>query len=416
MDEYSVWVGLLDLDGPCDLRGVNGSLRASQQQAKLLVRMHQAPVGYVRVPVSPRESLAERARAAAETELVQAIQQHMQYHNPVIDLDASARWVWLTSCPRRFPVGREGMTVAVCTHDRPEELRNCLNAMRYFNYEPLEILVVDNAPSTDDTSNIVRIMAKADSRIRYTYEPSPGLSRARNHALVHARYDLVAFTDDDTLADPGWPTALAAGFGDDPETSCVTGFVAASSLEKPSERYFDARYPGRQGFEPHRYDLSVRPTRLYPYDAGIFGTGANFAVRRNAIVKLGGFDPLLGAGSQGRGGEDLDMFLRVILAGGRICYVPSALVWHRHRVSTSELREQIYSYGHGLGAYLAKHVHSRELRLALLAHGIGQVGRTFRALRRAAVGSQLGMGATSYALSEARGFLTGAWSYWRATS
>ena len=55
------------------------------------------------------------------------------------------------------------------------------------------------------------------------------------------------------------------------------------------------------------------------------------------------------------------MFLRVILAGGRICYLPSALIWHRHRVDMSALGEQIYSYGYGLGAYVAKHLLNQQL-------------------------------------------------------
>lgn len=414
MDEHSIWIGVLDLDGACDVREVNGPLLAAHRYAKLLVRLHRAPVGYVQVPVVPHESFAERAQAAAETDFAHFIQQHTSYHEPNTELEGRARWASMASCPQQFPAGGEGITVAVCTRDRPKELADCLNAMQHFNYEPLEILVVDNAPSTDDTLNLVCTMAKSDSRIRYTLESSPGLSRARNHALAHARYELIAFTDDDTLADAGWPNALAAGFRDEPETVCVTGFVAPSSLDTNSERYFEARYYGRQTFNPRRYDLNVGSTQIYPYAAGIFGTGANFGVRRDAVVNLGGFDPLLGVGSQGRGGEDLDMFLRVIQAGGRISYMPSAIIWHRHRANPPALREQVYSYGHGLGAYLAKHIREKTLRTALLRYGFRQAGLTVRSLRRAALRSQLGVGATTYALSEVRGVVAGAISYWRA--
>ena len=42
------------------------------------------------------------------------------------------------------------------------------------------------------------------------------------------------------------------------------------------------------------------------------GTGANFAVRRDRTLALGGFDTALGAGTQTQGGEDLDMFLRIL--------------------------------------------------------------------------------------------------------
>ena len=66
-----------------------------------------------------------------------------------------------------------------------------------------------------------------------------------------------------------------------------------------------------EAFEPRRYDLVANrhPSALYPFSAAFPGTGANFAIRRSAVNDLGGFDPILGTGGPGRGGEDLDWFL-----------------------------------------------------------------------------------------------------------
>jgi cellulose synthase/poly-beta-1,6-N-acetylglucosamine synthase-like glycosyltransferase len=240
------------------------------------------------------------------------------------------------------------------------------------------------------------------------------LSRARNHALAQAQYDLVAFTDDDTHVDRGWPAALAAGFEHDPRTVCVTGFITASALETACEQYFDARYTRRSGFTPLNYDLRSETIPLYPYNAGVFGMGANFAIHREAAIQLGGFDPLLGVGSQGRGGEDLDMFLRIVLSGGHICYMPSALVWHRHRVDTAALSEQIYSYGHGLGAYLAKHSADLQFRRALLSHGFLQARQLVGQMRRASQVSHVGTGGIRLAFTEASGVVAGAIRDWLA--
>ena len=157
------------------------------------------------------------------------------------------------------------------------------------------------------------------------------------------------------------------------------------------------------------------PSRLYPFSAGIFGTGANFAVRRSALADLGGFDPLLGAGSPGRGGEDLDMFLRVILAGGRICYLPSALVWHRHRADIQALSEQIYSYGYGLGAYVAKHLLNRQLPMTMLWQCLRQVGTVVGRMRLATQESQLRAEGRRLGLTEARGVVAGALRYYRTS-
>src|SRR5689334_24417701 len=63
-------------------------------------------------------------------------------------------------------------------------------------------------------------------------------------------------------------------------------------------------------------------------------SGASFGFARQALADLGGFDTALGAGTATGGGEDLDIFVRVLRSGGAIAYEPSALVWHQDRKST----------------------------------------------------------------------------------
>ena len=416
MAEASIWVGLLDLDDSEPICGVSGPLSDRHGTARVLIRMHHAPIGYVQLPTAPAETLTARATILAESTLAEPLRIHEEVDKAALNAQNSAGWMAAVSCPQRFATsGGAGVTVIVCTRDRSKGLDECLRSIQQVNYEPLEILVVDNAPTKDDTRDLVTALAKADPRICYTCEPDPGLSRARNHGLARAQFDLVSFTDDDTRVDPGWPSAVAAGFAADPETVCVTGLVVSSSLDTGSERYFDSRYSWGEAFEPRRYDLVAHrhSSPLYPYGAGVFGTGANLAVRRNAVTDLGGFDPILGAGGPGRGGEDLDIFLRIILAGGRICYLPSSLVWHQHRSDMEALGEQIYSYGHGLGAYLAKHLTSGRMPAVLLTCSLRQAGIVLRRTRQASQAGQMRAGGKRLAPTEARGVLAGALSYHR---
>jgi O-antigen biosynthesis protein len=409
----SVWIALVDVDADRPAVGVNGPLLSTHQLARLLVRKHLAPIGYVQVPVAPPESLASRAHAAAEETLNGTLRAHLNCHQAEGPLDATTDRSEHSGCQLPPYASRgPGVSIVVCTRDRPAELETCLAAMRRLTYEPLEILVVDNAPSSDATRSLVATLSTDDPRIVYTTEPAPGLSVARNHGLARARYDLVAFTDDDTSADPHWPAVIAAAFIADPTVACVTGLIASTSLTTSAERYFEARYASQSPFEHRHYDMSSRLSRLYPYAAGVFGRGANFALRRSWVVKVGSFDPRLGAGSPGRGGEDLDIFLRVILAGGRIHYVPSALVWHRHRTDASALSEQLYSYGHGLGAYVAKHLGRRDFQAALLGHGVRHAWSLVRQMRIASRESQLGTRAWRLAVTEVRGIVAGAVRYW----
>jgi len=413
----AIWVGLLDLDGAAPVAAVSGPVRAQHGRARILTRMHDAPLGYVSVPARPEQTLTERAAKEAVTVLAEPLRRHADTDDQAARADGAAGWAARATCPHRFPAaGGAGISVIICSRDRAAGLAESVRTVQRCTYAPLEILVVDNAPSSDETRRVVAALGRDDPRVRYTCEPRPGLSRARNRGLAEATFEIAAFTDDDTMADPGWPAALAAGFAADPRTVCVTGLVSSGALDTGSERYFDARYSWGEAFEARRYDLAAHrdPSRLYPFSAGIFGTGANFAVRRDAVAAVGGFDPLLGAGSPGRGGEDLDMFVRLILAGGRLSYLPSALVWHWHRAHADALREQIYSYGYGLGAYLAKHLLDRQLPLSLLGHGLGRADVVLSRMRRAGQEGQLRADASRMAVLEVRGTLAGALRYYRA--
>jgi GT2 family glycosyltransferase len=418
MKHHPIWVGLLDLGEDKPIIEVNGPPRPDHQAARILVRTHRAPVGYVVVPASPAETLAERVRVAAETELADALQRHAEVDASYEGDTTTPDWAARVACPLRFPgSGGAGVTIAVNTRDRTERLRECLQTMRQVSYEPLEILVVDNAPSGDSTKQLVTAVAEEDPRVRYTCEPRPGSSSARNRAVAEAAFDIVACTDDDVIADPGWVSACAVGFEADPETVCVTGPVACRSLDTAAEQYFDTRVPLGSRMEPRRYDLGVHrdDSPLYPFRSWLFGTGANCAVRRDFVARIGGWDPLLGAGSLCRAGEDIDLFVRLILAGGRISYLPSALVWHRPYADIQSLSKQMYSYGHGVGAYVVKHLPDRDLRSPLIRNGLRHGTAVLGQMAKASAASQLGAGGKRVALNEARGSAVGALRYCRAT-
>lgn len=411
-----IWIGMAELSSTPSIVPVSGLPRPDQSTARVLVRIHRAPLGYVTLPLQPESTLPERVRTEARRSLAESLKSHLSWHAAAGATEEVSAWDALVGCPEGFRnSAAAGISIVVCTRDRPDVLEECLRALLMVQYEPVEILVVDNAPTTDVTRKLVTDLAQQDPRVRYTCELSPGLSRARNHGLTVAKFDLVAFTDDDVIVDPLWPAAFAAGFEADPGAACITGFVASRSLDTRAERYFDSRYAWGESFLPRRYDLVEHRDNsgLYPFSAGIFGTGANFAIRRPEIIGLGGFDSLLGAGSPSRGGEDLDIFVRVILSGNRLCYLPAALVWHRHRADDTALAEQIYDYGFGLGAYLAKRIVRREVTPLTLIYGLGRLAFLAGRMRDATKASQFKRRGLRLAASEVSGIVAGAGRYLR---
>lgn len=319
---------------------------------RLLVRYRREPLGFVQLSAPAgsvhRDELVAELPAAARRRLA--------------DLQT-------VDSPKSGSSGLDtpSVTVVVCTRNRGPELRDCLAGLLTLDYPELDFVIVDNAPSDDSTRTIVAETVGDDERFTYVLEPVPGLSRARNRGLRVARGSIIAYTDDDVRVDRDWVTGLVQGFARRADVACVTSLVCTASISSPSEHYFDARVSWGDSCEPKLFDaVSPDGDRLYPYSAGIFGTGAGMAFRSDIIRELGGFDEALGAGTRSAGGEDLDAFVRVLQAGHALAYEPSSLVWHSHRADLAGLRRQMYSYGTGLTAFYMKHLLSKSTRFQLL--------------------------------------------------
>jgi GT2 family glycosyltransferase len=242
----------------------------------------------------------------------------------------------------------------VCTHGRPEALAGCLRsvlALRAGDADRFELLVIDNAPPDARTRQLVAGLPE----VRYAVEPRPGLDFARNRALAEAGGEWVAFLDDDVEADDGWLAGLEEALAENPDAGALTGLVLPAELESEAQIVFERRGGFRRGFAKLRYEGSEAPGNpLYPVGAGIFGAGCNMALRRDAVLAMGGFDEALDTGPPLPGGGDLDIFYRVVRAGLPLVYEPSMLVRHGHRRDLAGLRRQYRTWGDGLMAFLAK--------------------------------------------------------------
>jgi GT2 family glycosyltransferase len=191
--------------------------------------------------------------------------------------------------------------------------------------------------------------------VRIIDVPRPGLSNARNAGIGVARGEIVAFVDDDVVVDERWAHTVVGAF-DDPSVGCVTGLIVPLSLGTREQALFDEFAGFGKGTEPQAFDLAAgrRDGTLFPYAAGTFGSGANTAIRTSIARALGGFDCRLGAGTPARGGEDLDMYVRLMLRGERLVYEPSAIVFHEHPDNREGVRERAFGYGVGLTAMLTR--------------------------------------------------------------
>ncbi|MFD0255292.1 glycosyltransferase [Streptomyces sp. NPDC127113] len=269
--------------------------------------------------------------------------------------------------------------VVVATRERADQLARALDSLLAQDHPDFEIVVVDNAPVTGETRELVE--RKYGERVRYVCEPVPGLAVAHNRGLAAVRGEVVAFTDDDVVADPRWLTELTAPFAADPRLGCTTGLILPARLRTPAQVLLESHGGFAKGFVPRTYDPEHPPADepLFPFTAGRFGSGANMAFRTAVLRTVGGFDPATGAGTRARGGDDLYGFVRVLAQGRRLRYTPRALVWHHHRETWRDLETQAYGYGAGLTAYLTAILVNRPALLpALLARVPGGLAHARR--------------------------------------
>lgn len=364
--EVGIWCCGFELSGSGDPHSEVVPM-PGQRRARALVRIHGEPLGYVSVERGPDGIDVPGLVAAAWQQFGTKVTTHLAVEG--LPATTGSRPPAATvRCPNHVE-STATVSVVVCTRNRAVMLDRCLGALKALTYPYLDFVIVDNAPSDDSTRRVVERFAAADARFGYVTEPRPGLSRARNRGLVTASGQYLAFTDDDVTVDPLWIEGLVRGFQRRSDVACVTGLACSAGITSPAEAYFDARAASwSKRCDPDLFELPSAVDRgpLYPYSAGIFGTGANFAFDRSFVLGLGSFDEALGTGTPTRGGEDLDIFVRVLRAGGAIAYEPSAVVWHHHRADDASLLKQMYGYGTGLSAFMLKLLLQRATRTDVL--------------------------------------------------
>lgn len=218
------------------------------------------------------------------------------------------------------------ITIAICTLNRAESLRRVLDSLVAMHVPKdllWEVVVVDNG-CTDHTDQVIASFAPR-LPIRRESEPQGGIARARNRAVDVAKGDYIAWTDDDTVVDPGWFTAYIEAFRRWPEAA-VFGGPITPRYELPVADWL----PACEHLLGHIYavrDFGNVPIRLSKKE-GVEPFGANFATR-TAEQRRVRFDTDLGmAPERGRISEETEMLAEIFANGAVGYWIPDARVEH----------------------------------------------------------------------------------------
>jgi len=246
------------------------------------------------------------------------------------------------------PSSAVDFTVAVCTWNRCEILARTLGALCLMNRPSgasFEVLVVNNN-STDATSSVVDRFA-GRLPIREVFEPTPGLSAARNCSIQSAMGRYICWIDDDIRVDGDWLGAYANAVSGDPGLVMLGG---------PIEPDFDGDAPdwilgslpvigGVYGMTPAREGETLLDVTQLPF-------GGNMVVRTD-VARRYPFDRRLGrtAGNM-MAGEEAFVLRQILEDGHKGRWVSGAKVWHFIPKRMQKI-EHVRRYFHDWGVSLA---------------------------------------------------------------
>ena len=224
------------------------------------------------------------------------------------------------------------ITVALCTHNHADRLARTLETLADLHPpgRPWELLVIDNG-CTDATPTLLARTAwhPAGVAVRVVREERLGLSNARNRALREARGEYLLFMDDDETPDPEWLRAYEQAM-EAFEPDALGGRIEVFFEDGVRPRWLQDELLGFLGKLDHgeaRW-LDAPGTPIF---------GGNFAFRRGVFDTIGDFDARLGRmGKANIGGEDTEIYRRLLAHGCRVRWVPQAII--HHRIQTPKLR------------------------------------------------------------------------------
>ncbi len=217
------------------------------------------------------------------------------------------------------------LSLIIATYNRAESLLVTLGSVVSQNIaaERWECIIVNNN-SKDNTQQTTEtfIANYPGLNIRIVLEEKQGLSHARNRGIAESCGEIIAIIDDDEVINEGFIAAYIDFFAENSQVASAGGKIIPRYKE--SRPRWMSHYTELPIANP--LDLGEEVKR---FPKGRIPGGGNMAIRREALVKYGIFDPELGRkGNRLIGGEESDLFERLAKNGEECWYVPGAVMWH----------------------------------------------------------------------------------------
>lgn len=235
-------------------------------------------------------------------------------------------------------------SVVIPTYKREESLFETLNSLQKQSYKDFDILVVDNAVSDSLKNRIENLIKESEITIKYIPEPRLGLHYGRNRGAIEAKTDILIYTDDDTLFPENWVEQIILSFKN-PKVGAVGGKVLPkidlNSKNKVITEWFLKNAKGYLSL----LDMGESEFTLPKGNYNIYG--CNMAIRRTALVEVGGFNPEL-YGDTNLGDGETGTLKKIQNKGWDLLYSPTVFLYHvipPHRLTIDYLKLRAWNQG-----------------------------------------------------------------------
>jgi len=245
-------------------------------------------------------------------------------------------------------------SVIIPTRDRKRLLEGALESAALQDYprDMFEVIVVNDG-STDGTREFIDTYAAGHKGFDLTavnIEAHRGVAHARNAGVTKSQGEIVAFMDDDCVADKNWLSCLDAAYRSRPDAVSVAARLENAYPDSLVARYQYVHhlYGINAAYIPDGLGGAVKGVcfRLPESDGPVRGSACQASFLRRVLVEAGGYDESLTLS------EDIELMLRLEGLGyPRPHYTGAAAVKHFYRRELVKVLRQFYLYGRGGPAF-----------------------------------------------------------------
>ncbi len=264
------------------------------------------------------------------------------------------------------------VSIIVVSRHRSAALMRCITALTQQDHPNFELIVVADPEAIRQTEAL-------PLPLKCISFDEPNISAARNAGLAVAAAPIVAFIDDDAVAEPTWLSRLTAAFAD-PEVTASTGFIRGRNGISYQWQACEIDQFGQD----HPLPITEPTLRPNAPQRAVKTQGTNCAFRRDALLAIGGFDPAYRFYL-----DEADVNLRL---SGITAIIPDAQVHHGYLASSRRAANRVPLSLHDIAAstaiFLRRHAPQADMAAALKALSLRESARIVEHRRAGRIDAQ----------------------------